>query len=280
MENSEKVWFLTGASTGFGREIVKQLLSQGKKVAATARDPSKLASLVKGHEGRALALKLDVTSRSQAEAAVAQTLQHFGRIDVLINNAGYGYTGAIEEGDEAEVREMFDTNFFGAARMIHLVLPAMRKQRSGLIINISSIAGLVGFPGLGYYSATKFALEGLSESLRGEVHPLGIQVMAVEPSGFRTDFAGRSIIDTKREIQDYTHSASKTKQMIHDYHGKQAGDPVRAAEAIIKAAESKNPPHHLILGEDAFRKSSQKTEAFMRLIQEQKEIALAADFPK
>lgn len=280
MGNNEAVWFLTGASSGFGREMVKQLLNQGKRVVATARDPSKLASLVKGHEGRVLALKLDVTSRSQAEAAVAQSVQHFGRIDVLVNNAGYGYTGAIEEGDEAEVREMFDTNFFGAARMIHLVLPTMRAQRSGLIINISSIAGLVGFPGLGYYSATKFALEGLSEALRGEVSPLGIQVMAVEPSGFRTDFAGRSIVDTKRGIADYTSSASKVKQAIHDYHGKQAGDPIKAVQSIIAAAELKHPPHHLILGEDAFRKSAQKSEAFMRLIQEQKEIALAADFPK
>lgn len=280
MQNKSPVWFITGASTGFGRELAKCLLKEGKRVVATARDPSKLRELLKGYENISLGLKLDVTDRVQAESAVREAEKHFGRIDVLVNNAGYGYTGAIEEGSEKEVRAMFDTNFFGAARMIHLVLPGMRKEKSGLIINISSIAGLVGFAGLGYYSSTKFALEGLSEALRDEVAPMGIKVMVVEPSGFRTDFAGRSIIDTERDIPDYDNHVRTVKQMIHDYNGRQSGDPVRAAEAIIKAADSSNPPFHLLLGEEAYKKSARKFQTFLQLSEAQKESAKACDFPQ
>ncbi|MCB1113997.1 MAG: SDR family NAD(P)-dependent oxidoreductase [Chlamydiia bacterium] len=280
MSSNEKVWFITGASSGFGREIAKKLLEKGKIVVATARNPMDLNDLVRGYEGKALALKLDVTKRSEAEAAVKQAEDHFGSIDFLVNNAGYGYIGAIEEGEEAEVREMFDVNFFGAARMVHLILPGMRKRKSGLIINMSSIAGLAGFGGLGYYSATKFALEGFSEALRMEVEPLGIQVMAVEPSGFRTDFAGRSLQDAHNRIKDYEQSAHSVQKMIHDYDGNQAGDPKRAAEAIIEAAESSNPPSNLILGEDAYKRSAQKFQNMVKLTENQKKTAIWADNPK
>ena len=184
------VWFITGCSTGFGKEIASQAIERGYRTVVTARDLAKLT--VFGNTENVLVQKLDVTEPDQVAAAVGAAESRFGRIDVLVNNAGIGYFAAIEEGEVAKVRKMFEVNVFGLTGMIQAVLPGMRKHRSGCIVNLASLAGLRGFPALGQYNATKFAVEGLSEALRQEIEPLGIRVMVVEPSGFRTDWAGRS----------------------------------------------------------------------------------------
>jgi NAD(P)-dependent dehydrogenase (short-subunit alcohol dehydrogenase family) len=195
-----KVWFITGCSTGLGRDLARAVLERGDRVVVTARDPASVRDLVAGRAGQAIALALDVTDREQAEAAVRDAIAAFGRIDVLVNNAGIGYFGAIEESEEAEVRRMFEVNVFGLARMIHLALPGMRERRRGHVVNIASIGGLRAFPAVGYYNATKFAVVGLSEALALETAPLGIKVTIVEPSGFRTDWAGRSASEAPHEI--------------------------------------------------------------------------------
>jgi len=196
---------ITGCSTGFGLELAKQAIEEGYRTVVTARDPSEVQSL--GTSDQVLVLKLDVTQAQDAEAAIKATLARFGRIDVLVNNAGIGYFAAVEESEEPEVRRMFDVNVFGTGRMIWAGLPGMREQRAGCIVNISSLAGLRGFPALGYYNASKFAVEGLSSALRQEVEPLGVSVMVVEPSGFRTDWAGRSPNESANQIDDYSETA-------------------------------------------------------------------------
>lgn len=249
-QSDKPVWFITGCSTGFGRHIAQHVLELGYPTVVTSRDVEDVQDLA--HFGDALILKLDVTDRDQAEAAVKAAEERFGRIDVLINNAGIGYFAAVEESDEAEVRKMFDVNVFGLCRMIHVVLPGMRKRRQGCIVNLSSIGGLRSFPALGYYNSTKFAVEGVSEALWQEVEPLGIHVMLVEPSGFRTDWAGRSANETKHPIADYAITAGKQIRQLRAISGHQAGDPTRAAQAIVRAVESHNPPHRLLLGNDAY----------------------------
>ena len=248
--SKQAVWFITGCSTGFGRELATQLLAQGSRVAVTARDPDTL----KEFEGKtnAQVLKLDVTDPAQVSAAVASAEASFGPIDVLVNNAGIGYFAAVEEGEDAEIRRMFDVNVFGMGAMIRAVLPGMRKRRQGFIVNVSSIGGLRSFPAIGWYNATKFAVEGLSAALWQEVEPLGIRVMVVEPSGFRTDWAGRSANESAIQIADYAQTAGRGRQGVRAVSGHQAGDPVRAIQAIIKAVEGPSPPHHLLLGNDAY----------------------------
>ena len=205
------VWFITGCSTGFGRELAALLLGQGKRVAVTARNPDDIRDLVDGRGDQALALALDVTRPEQVAAAADAALAHFGHVDVLVNNAGIGYFAAVEESDPDEVRRMFEINFWGLAAMTDALLPSMRKRRSGHIVNISSIGGLRAFPAVGYYNATKFAVEGLSEALSLEVAPLGIGVTIVEPSGFRTDWAGRSANEDAHRIADYAATAGKNR---------------------------------------------------------------------
>lgn len=248
--SKQAVWFITGCSTGFGRELATQLLAQGSRVAVTARDPDTL----KEFEGKtnAQVLKLDVTDPVQVSAAVASVGASFGPIDVLVNNAGIGYFAAVEEGEDAEIRRMFDVNVFGMGAMIRAVLPGMRERRQGFIVNVSSIGGLRSFPAIGWYNATKFAVEGLSAALWQEVEPLGIRVMVVEPSGFRTDWAGRSAHESAVQIADYAQTAGRGRQGVRAVSGHQAGDPVRAIQAIIKAVEGPSPPHHLLLGNDAY----------------------------
>ena len=252
MSSSTKkpVWIITGCSTGFGMEIAKHVLELGYSVVVTARAPDDVRDLAQ--HGDALILKLDITDRSQVEEAVKAAEDHFGGIDVLVNNAGIGYFAAVEESDEMEIRKMFEVNFFGLCRMIHVVLPGMRKRRKGFIVNLSSIAGLRSFPALGYYNATKFAVEGVSEALWQEVEPLGIKVMLVEPSGFRTDWAGRSANETDHPIDDYASTAHQNIEHLRAMSGHQSGDPVRAAEAIVHAVECPNPPQRLLLGNDAY----------------------------
>lgn len=274
------VWFITGCSTGFGRDLAAAVLARGYRAVVTARNVNQLADVVDGHEERALALTLDVTDRDQAEAAVKAAIARFGRIDVLVNNAGIGYFAAIEESDEAEVRQMFEVNVFGLSRMIHLVLPGMRTQRSGTIVNISSIGGIRAFPAVGYYNGTKFAVEGISEALSQEVAPLGIKVLIVEPSGFRTDWAGRSANETKAPIADYDATAGRNKGTIRGYSGAQPGDPKRAVAAIIKAVEAKNPPLRLLLGKAALAGARGKIEMLQKDFDAWAEVTEGADFPE
>lgn len=274
------VWLITGCSTGFGRELAKILIGRGDRVVVTARDAAKLADLVAGHEADTLAVKLDVDTPADIAAAVQATKAKFGRIDVLVNNAGYGYLSAVEEGEDAEIRAMFETNVFGLAAMTREVLPIMRAQKSGAIVNISSQAGFVGFPGIGYYNATKFAVEGLSEALAKEVAPFGIKVVIVEPGPFRTDWAGRSLKMPKAPIEAYAETAIARRNMIHGYSGSQPGDPVRAAEAIIATVAQEKPPLRLPLGSIAFDAMRAEIEAIGREHASVEAIARSADFPK
>ena len=272
------VWFITGCSTGFGLELAKQAIEHGYRAVVTARDPAKLEGY--GAIDNVLVLKLDVTKPDQIAAAMQAADSRFGGIDVLVNNAGIGYFTAIEEGEEAEVRKMFDVNVFGMSRMIQAVLPGMRKRRKGFIVNFSSIGGLRAFPAIGYYNATKFAVEGLSEALWQEVEPLGIRVMLVEPSGFRTDWAGRSANESALQIDDYVATAGAVRSQVRASSGRQPGDPIRAAKAIIKAVASENPPHHLLLGNDAFEGAMAKLDELRKDFTTGESMARGADFPK
>ena len=274
------VWLITGCSTGFGRELSRAVLARGYRAVITARNPDSVADLVAGHEGQAIALRLDVTKPAEVDAAVRQAEQAFGRIDVLVNNAGIGYFGAIEESDEAEVRRMFEINVFGLARMTQAVLPGMRKRRRGHIVNIASIGGIRAFPAVGFYNATKFAVVGLSEALSLEVAPLGIKVTIVEPSGFRTDWAGRSANEAKQQIADYAETAGKNQASIRGYSGKQPGDPVKAAEAIINAVESPEPPLHLLLGKAALKGARWKLDLMKKDFDAWAPTTEGADFPE
>ena len=278
--SEKKVWFITGCSTGFGRELSKQLLENGYRVAVTARNTEKIQDLVEINKDNALALELDVTDKNQVKEAVAKAEEHFGKIDVLVNNAGFGYFGAIEESDEAEVRAMFEANFWGLSEMTRAVLPKMREQKSGAIVNISSIGGSVAFPSVGYYNATKFAVNGFSEALQKEVKPLGIDVIIVQPSGFRTDWAGRSANNATEKIDDYSETAGVTQSNIRGYSGNQPGDPVRAAKAIVEAVEAKNPPHHLLLGKAALKNALAKLDELKADYDANAETSEGADFPE
>ena len=272
------VWFITGCSTGFGRELAKHVLERGYRTVVTARNPDEVNDLAA--MGEALVLKLDVTDQGEIDAAIKAAEDKFGRIDVLVNNAGIGYFAAVEESEEDQIRRMFEINVFGLSRMMRAVLPGMRHRRKGFIVNFSSIGGLVSFPSTGYYHATKFAVEGLSEALWQEVEPLGIKVMLVEPSGFRTDWAGRSANESKRQIDDYAATAGARRSQSRAHSGKQPGDPVRAAHAIVKAIESPNPPHHLLLGNNAYEAATAKLENLRREFFEWEAVSRGADFPK
>lgn len=275
------VWLVTGCSTGFGRELAQLLLQErGWRATVTARDAARVEDLTVGAGDRALALALDVTEPAQIEAAVAATLQRFGRIDVLVNNAGYGYQSSIEEGVEAEIRAQFDANVFGLFAMTRAVLPQMRRQRSGHIINITSVAGLVGFASSGYYAASKHAVEGFSDSLAVEVAPLGIRVTCVEPGPFRTDWAGRSLKQTPSTIADYADTAAARMKSTSDISGRQAGDPVRAARAMIGLTEASAPPRHLVLGGWGFDAVTARLRSRLGEIESGRDIALGTDYPQ
>ena len=278
--SEKKVWFITGCSTGFGRELAKYLLENDYRVAVTARNADKVQDLVEINKDNALGVALDVTNNAQVKEAVAQAEAHFGAIDVLVNNAGFGYFGAIEESDEREVRAMFETNFWGLAEMTRAVLPKMRERHIGSIVNISSIGGFVGFPSVGYYNATKFAVNGFSEALKKEVEPLGIKVVLVQPSGFRTDWAGRSANDATNKIDDYAETAGANQTSIRNYSGNQPGDPVRAAKAIVEAVEAENPPFNLLLGRAALKNARLKLDDLKRDFDTWAETTEGADFPE
>ena len=277
---SAPVWFITGCSTGFGRDLAKLVLARGWRVVVTARDAERVADLAAEAEDRALALALDVNDAGQVAAAVAAAEARFGRIDVLVNNAGYGYQASIEEGEEAAIRAQFDTNVFGLFALTRAVLPLMRVQRSGHVINFTSVAGLIGFPGSGYYAASKHAVEGWSDSLLAEVAPLGIAVTCVEPGPFRTDWAGRSLQQTPVRIADYADTAGKRMESTRQISGEQAGDPVRAGQAIIAAAEADTPPRHLVLGKFGYEAVTAKLRERLAEIEGLRDAALGADFPE
>ncbi|HEY0178488.1 MAG TPA: oxidoreductase, partial [Dokdonella sp.] len=279
MHRDRPVWLITGCSTGFGRELDKLVLARGWRAVVTARDPAKVADLIEGHADSAVALALDVTDASQIDAAVGAAMARFGRIDVLVNNAGYGYLGAIEEGEDAAVRSLFDTNVFGLIDMTKAVLPAMRAQGSGLVVNVSSIGGLVSSAGTGYYHASKYAVEGLSESLAVEVRPLGIDVLIVEPGPFRTLWAGASMSQSRRRIEAYDATAGERRKLITGRSGNQPGDPVRAAEAIIEAALADKPPLRLLLGQAALGLARKKLETLRADFDAWEATTVGADYP-
>ncbi|GLE52155.1 oxidoreductase [Mycobacterium montefiorense] len=244
-------WLITGCSTGLGRALADAVIGAGHNAVVTARDVANVADIADAAPDRVLAVALDVTKPDQIDAAIRQTQQRFGGVDVLVNNAGYGYRAAVEEGDDAEVRTLFETNFFGAVAMIKAVLPGMRERRSGAIVNVSSIGAQVTPVGSGYYSAAKAALEGMSGALRGELAPLGISVTVVEPGAFRTDFAGRSLVQSGTAIDDYADTAGRRRKENDTMDGNQAGDPAKAGAAIVTAVASSEPPAFLLLGPDA-----------------------------
>ncbi len=273
-------WLITGCSTGFGRELARAVLARGWNAVVTARNVASVLDIVAGEEATALALPLDVTNRVQIAEAVRAAESRFGAVDVLVNNAGYGYRGAVEEAGDDEIRQLFETNFFGLVAMTQAVLPGMRSRRRGHIVNISSVAGRMAQPGSGYYSASKFAVGGLSDALRKELKPLGIAVTVVEPGGFRTDFAGRSLHQSARTIDDYAETAGKRRRENSTTDGRQPGDPVRAAEAIIKAVEAKDPPFKLALGRSAIQRIGAELDEQRRELDAWAEVGSAADFPK
>jgi NAD(P)-dependent dehydrogenase (short-subunit alcohol dehydrogenase family) len=274
----KKVWFITGCSTGFGRAIANVALEAGYQVAVAARKTEDVQDIVDAYAQTAIAVKLDVTNYDEITTAVGQVLNAFGHIDVLVNNAGIGYFAAVEESQEADIRQMFEVNFWGLSEMTRQVLPVMRAQESGHIINISSIGGLKSWPSLGYYHATKYAVDGLSEALAKEVAPLGIKVKLVAPGNFRTDWAGRSAKDSPLIIADYAETSEATKQWVRGISGKQVGNPVLAAHAIAKVVESENPPLRLLLGSDALAGAREKLTELATDYDTWEETTLSCDF--
>jgi len=271
-------WLITGCSTGLGRHLAEAVLGRGYNAIVTARDAAKVQDLVDAHPDTALALALDVTEDVQVANAVQQAEERFVSVDVLVNNAGYGYRAAVEEGEEPEVAKLFDTNFFGPVAMIKAVLPGMRARRDGAIVNISSIGARISPPGSGYYSAAKAALEAMSASLRRELEPLGITVTVVEPGGFRTDFAGRSLQQSRDAIADYADTAGRRRKEHDTAHGTQPGDPTRAAQAIITAVEAPDSPFLLLLGKDALAGFRAVVEAQDKELVAWEELSLSTGF--
>ncbi|MEM8850844.1 MAG: oxidoreductase [Pseudomonadota bacterium] len=247
----QQTWFITGASSGFGRAFALHALSRGHNVVAAARRTDKLAEIEARAPSRVLAVTMDVTQPDQITAGIAAAEARFGRIDVLINNAGYGIVGAVEETDEESLRAMMETNFFGAVAVTQAALPLMRAQRSGSIVMVSSLGGQLSFAGFGPYSASKFALEGLTEALAQEIAPFGLRAMILEPGAFRTDFAGASGMKSMPQIPAYRDTVGPTRDFAAGMHGTQAGDPARAAEALDQALSADCPPLRLALGIDA-----------------------------
>jgi len=272
-------WLITGCSAGLGRHLAQAVLEHGWNAIVTARNPATVEDIVAAYPNAALALALDVTNRTQVADVVRQAEAHFGGVDVLVNNAGHGYRAAVEEGEEADVDELFATNFFGPIAMIKAALPGMRARRSGVIVNVSSIAARNSAPGSGYYSATKCAIEGLSDALRKEVAPLGIKVIVVEPGELRTDFSGRSLLQSRTAILDYAETAGRRRKEYDKTDGHQPGDPARGAQVIIQAVEVADAPFRLLLGSDAIRVVGTQLDAERAELEAWKETSTTTDFP-
>ncbi|ANS74857.1 oxidoreductase [Paenibacillus yonginensis] len=274
-----KVWFVTGSSRGLGRALAEEVLKQGHKLFATARKPEQLAELVQQYPGQVEAFALDVTHKEQVQAAVQKAVEVFGRIDVLVNNAGYGNIASIEEVTEDDLRAQIETNLFGVINVTQAVLPVMRKQRAGHILQISSIGGRIGSPGLGAYQTAKWAVEGFSEVLTEEVKPLGIKVTIIEPSGFRTDWAGSSI-SYQEPMEDYQATVGNMHELLRQGSGKQDGDPVRAAQAMIAITAEPSPPLRLLLGKTAVQMAKQADQAKLAETEKWEALSVSADFPE
>ncbi|HUN97377.1 MAG TPA: oxidoreductase [Bradyrhizobium sp.] len=273
------VWLITGCSKGLGRALAKQVLAAGYRVVVTARRTTEIADLVSAHGDAALAVELDVTNPAHIGTAVAAGEELLGSVDVLVNNAGYGYLAAIEEGEDTDVRALFETDLFGPVNLIKAVLPGMRRRRRGHIVNISSIGGLVTYPGVGYYHMVKFGIEAMSETLAKEVAPLGIGVTVVAPGAFRTDFRGPASIKQSTTLSDnYADTAGKSRERTQAGHGKQPGDPARGARAIITAVEAERPPVHLLIGGDALDQLRGKLDEMRLETDAWEEITRSTDF--
>ena len=274
-----RTWFITGCSTGLGRALAGHVLDLGDNAAVTARDLDSLTEFSATHPDTTLPLALDVTDPTAVAGAVAAALDRFGAVDVLVNNAGYGYRSAIEEADIADVAKLFATNFFGPVALIKAVLPTMRARRRGAIVNISSIGARVAPAGSGYYAASKAALESMTFALRKEVGPLGISAILVEPGGFRTDFSGRSLTQSVVPIADYAPTAGVRRKEHDRVHGTQPGDPARAAAALVAAVEADEPPELLLLGSDAVRAVGGVLRAQLAEVDDRAEFSATTDFP-
>jgi NAD(P)-dependent dehydrogenase (short-subunit alcohol dehydrogenase family) len=270
-------WLITGCSTGFGREIARAALEAGHDAVVTARRPEVVQDLVDAFGDRAVAVALDVTDAAEIAAAVSAAEKAFGGVDVLVNNAGHGYLSAVEEGEDAEVRKLFDVNYFGAVNMIKAVLPAMRARGSGHIVNISSMTGLVANPPNAYYSSTKFALEAVTEALATEVRPLGIKVTAIEPGAFRTDWATRSMKESATPIADYADVAAR-KDLIKQFADHLPGDPRKVAEAVLMVTQLDDPPLRLLLGRDVLKAARDKMAAWASSIDEWEAVTRNVNF--
>ena len=275
---SAPVWLITGCSRGLGRALAIRVLERGHRLVATARQPASLDDLVALGAGRCRALALDVANSGQVSAVVAQAAAVFGRLDVVVNNAGYGLFGALEELEDGQIARNFETNFFGAVRVIRAALPILRAQRHGHFITISAAAAIANYAGFSIYGATKWALEGVSEALAAEIRPLGLRVTIVQPGPFRTDFAARSIEDGVARIADYEASSGKFRRLLETMSGKQPGDPAKAADAIVAVAEAENPPLRLVLGKYAQDKARRKIGSAARELETWGAAGAATDF--
>jgi len=266
MPDTQKIWFITGASTGLGEALASLLLDKGERVAATFRKPEQVEEFTKKKPGQSLGVLVDVTDAEQIKGAVQQVVTAFGRLDVVVNNAGYGSLGSIEEITEEETQRQFDVNVFGPLRVVRAVLPQMRAQKSGNILNITSVGGMVGLAHAGIYNGSKFALEGLGESLAAQLAPLGIHVTNVEPGPFRTKWAGASATYSETKIADYAPTVGAGLQASLGRDGNQAGDPVKAAEAMYQLVRLPNPPVHLLLGGFAYKLVREKLQGVLKEI--------------
>ena len=274
-----KHWFITGVSTGIGKHLADLALSKGDKVAATFRKQDQADDFTKQAGANGIGLVADVADEEQVKTAVAAAIKALGHLDVVVNNAGYGSLGPIEEVLDAEVQRQFDINVFGPLRVIRAVLPHLRERKSGHILNVTSIGGLTTYPGAGIYHGSKFALEGIGESLAKQVEPLGIHITNIEPSGFRTDWAGRSATYTQPRIADYNDTVGKNLAMSQENSGKQAGDPARAAQAMFDLVRMANPPLHLPLGKAAVKGALDKFATITKEVEQYAHIGNGADFP-
>jgi NAD(P)-dependent dehydrogenase (short-subunit alcohol dehydrogenase family) len=278
-----RTWFVTGASRGFGLAIARHALEQGDRVAATARRPEAVTAALGDTAGldadRLLPLALDVTDDARAGVVVDEVVERWGGIDVLVNNAGYGLVGAVEETSPAEIEDVFATNVFGLLNVTRRVLPGMRARRTGRVINISSVGGFAQVPGWGVYGATKFAVEGLSEAMRGELAPLGIAVVIVEPGSFRTDFLDSdSLHRVATVIEDYAGTAGAVRTFADEHRGNQLSDPAKGAAAVYAVATADDPPLRLQLGPDAFEAVTAKLEAVAAEQDRWRELATSTTF--
>lgn len=271
--NTRKVWFITGASAGFGKSFAEYAIQQGYQVVVTARRLDKLESIKALAPDQVEALRMDVNNNTEVSQAVTSAVSRFRRVDVLINNAGYGIVGAVEETPEDELRAQMETNFFGAVSVTRALLPIFRQQQSGAIVNISSLGGQLSVPGFGAYSASKFALEGISEALAAELAPLGIKVLIVEPGQFKTELAGAAM-RYMPELAAYKDTVGPTRNFAQTMHGTQEGDPFKAAAAIDKALLAANTPLRLQLGEDAVNAIKQHSENLLKDLAAWEQIAV------